>query len=120
MLTCRWLRALPILVLAWLTLAASNARAQTISVPALSNVGSGLQGAANTATLSTSQHGGKTVHVESDNPSVVLVAPNTTTAGAASFDVSRPQREHQRIIRHSGHGGHDRDRDGHGVGARIY
>ena len=90
MLTCRWLRALPILVLAWLTLAASNARAQTISVPALSNVGSGLQGAANTATLSTSQHGGKTVHVESDNPSVVLVAPNTTTAGAASFDVFVP------------------------------
>ncbi len=80
-----------ILVIAFLgTLAASNARAQTITVPVLSNVGSGLQGSANTATLSTSQHGGKTVHVESDNPSVVLVAPNISTAGGASFDVFVP------------------------------
>jgi hypothetical protein len=90
MLKCRWLRAFPILAVVWLTFAASNARAQTISVPVLSNVGSGLQGTANTAILSTSQHGGKTVHVESDNPSVVLVAPNISTAGSASFDVFVP------------------------------
>ncbi len=90
MLKRRWLRAFPIVALIWLTLAASNARAQTISVPALTNVGSGLQGAANTAVLSTAQHGGKTVHVESDNPSVVLVAPNISTTGAASFDVFVP------------------------------
>ena len=90
MLKCRVLRAFPIFVVVWLALAASNARAQTITVPALSNVGSGLQGGTNTATLSTSQHGGKTVHVESDNPSVVLVSPNTSTAGAVSFDVFVP------------------------------
>lgn len=90
MLKCRGLRAIPILAVVWFTLAASNARAQSISVPPLSNVGSGLQGNTLTASLSTSQHGGKTVHVESDNPSVVLVAPSITTAGAASFDVFLP------------------------------
>jgi len=72
------------------TLAASNARAQTINMPTLTNVGSGLQGTAVTASLSTSQHGGTTVHIESDNPSVVLVAPNISTAGATSFDVFVP------------------------------
>jgi L-cysteine desulfidase len=52
MLKCRWLRALPIFVVVWFSLAASNARAQSITVPALSNVGSGLQGSSNAATLS--------------------------------------------------------------------
>jgi hypothetical protein len=90
MLKCRLVRAFSIFAVVGLSLAATNARAQTISVPALSNVGSGLQSGGFFATLSTSQHGGKTVHVESDNPSVVLVSPNVSTAGAASFDVFVP------------------------------
>lgn len=73
------------------TLTASTAHAQTITMPvSLGTVGSGLQSTLFSATLSTTQHGGKTVHVESDNPSVVLVANNASTAGAASFDVFVP------------------------------
>lgn len=85
-------RPLSILLLLALgfVLTASGAIAQIITVPAISNVGSGLQGGTLTATLSVSQHGGKTVHVESDNPSVVLVSPNTNTTGTASFDVFIP------------------------------
>jgi hypothetical protein len=56
-----------------------------------STVGAGLQTGLNfTARLGTSQHGGRTVHVQSSDPTVALVAPDTTTVGTASFDVTVP------------------------------
>ena len=54
-----------------------------ITVNAIGDVGSGLQGSTSSAALSASQHGGVTVRVESDNPSVALVSPNASTAGTA-------------------------------------
>jgi len=90
MLKCRFLRAFSICAVIWSALAATNAGAQTISFATPGNVGSGLQGNAVGVSLSTGQHGGKTVHVESDDPSVVLVSPNSSTAGTASFDVFVP------------------------------
>ncbi|HKW12993.1 MAG TPA: FlgD immunoglobulin-like domain containing protein, partial [Candidatus Krumholzibacteria bacterium] len=59
----------------------------TISLNPLGTVGAGLQGQANSAFLSVSNHGGVTVHIASANPSVALVAPNASTAGSASIDV---------------------------------
>jgi hypothetical protein len=55
-----------------------------ISVPATSTVGSRLQ-TSYTASLGASQHGGVTVTVTSSAPGLVLVAPDSTTAGAPSF-----------------------------------
>ena len=57
----------------------------TIAVNAIGEVGAGLQGAVNSATLSAGQHGGVTVRVESSNPAVALVSTNSTTAGSAFF-----------------------------------
>ena len=44
-------------------------------------VGAGLQVGFLSAQLGGSQHGGVTVRIESDNPSLALVSPNNTTAG---------------------------------------
>lgn len=51
-------------------------------------IGAGLQ-AAYRVTLGAPQHGGVTVHIESDNSSVLL-SPNTTTAGTAAVDLVIP------------------------------
>ena len=66
----------------------------TVSAPAVTmigfpaTVGAGLQtGLSFTARLAASQHGGVTMHLESSNPAVALIAPNTTAAGSASLDV---------------------------------
>src|SRR5262249_22383716 len=59
-----------------------------VTMPSPLTVGAGLQTALQTATLGAAQHGGVSVHIASSNPSVALVAPNTTTAGAASIDVA--------------------------------
>ncbi len=53
-------------------------------------VGAGLQSFCCGARLEASNHGGVTLRVESDDPSRVLVAPNTSTAGAAFFEVFVP------------------------------
>ena len=59
-------------------------------------VGAGLQTNFNpfccvlAAVLGGAEHGGVTVHIESSNASVVVVAPDATTAGAAAIDVEVP------------------------------
>lgn len=52
-------------------------------------VGAGLQ-YARLGSLQASQHGGVTVRLTSSNPSVFLIAPNATSAGAAFIDVVVP------------------------------
>jgi hypothetical protein len=52
-------------------------------------VGAGLQYESH-ATLSTANHGGVTVHIESSNPAVALVAPDGLTPGAPFIDVFVP------------------------------
>jgi hypothetical protein len=46
------------------------------------DVGAGLQAGTFTARLGTSQHGGVTVRIESEDPSLVLIAPDNDSAGA--------------------------------------
>jgi hypothetical protein len=58
-----------------------------ITVPGLAAVGGGLQ-VAYIGTLGASNHGGVSVHVESSDPTRVLVAPNATTVGTTSIDVT--------------------------------
>jgi hypothetical protein len=52
-------------------------------------VGAGLEGTV-TLVLSGASHGGVTVHVASSDPSVLKLAPDATTAGAASIDMVFP------------------------------
>ena len=59
----------------------------TISMPAINNVGAGLMGSGQLATLSASQHGGVTMRVESLDSTTALVSPNLTTPGQRFFDV---------------------------------
>ncbi len=73
-----------------LSLATGLAQAQTISMPALSQVGSGLEVGAYNVTLSTGQHGGVTVHIESNDPSIARVSNALATVGTASYDVFLP------------------------------
>jgi hypothetical protein len=65
--------------------------AVTITVPGINvspvTVGSGLQ-IQSSGSLGASNHGGVTVRITSANPSLFLVAPNTTTAGASFIDVA--------------------------------
>ena len=68
--------------------ATATVNTPTITLPGLSSVGSGLQTGTATGQLGASAHGGVTVHLTSSDPSRVLLAPNGTTAGAASIDVS--------------------------------
>ena len=56
------------------------------SLPA--TVGAGLQESGYTARLGEAQHGGVTMRIESSNPGVVRVAPNTTTPGTAFIEVA--------------------------------
>ena len=58
--------------------------APSVSVPGNATVGAGLM-LSSSASLSSSQHGGVTVTVQSSNPSRVLVSPDSNTAGTASF-----------------------------------
>ena len=60
-----------------------------ISVTPTDTVGVGLQ-SANNATLGSSQHNGVTVTIASSDPSRVLVSPDATTAGTASFTRNLP------------------------------
>ncbi len=53
-------------------------------------VGAGLQSFCCGARLDASNHGGVTLRVESDDPSRVLVSPNTSTAGTAFIEVFLP------------------------------
>lgn len=71
-------------------LSATTATAQTISMPALSQVGAGLQIGSYTVTLSTGQHGGVTVHVATSDPALARVSNALATPGVASFDVFLP------------------------------
>ena len=59
-----------------------------ITIPGFGQVGGGLQRPL-TLSLGSANHGGVTVHLSS-NDSRVLLAPNATTVGAASIDVSIP------------------------------
>ncbi len=58
-----------------------------ISMPSPQTVGAGLQ-LSTSAALEGSQHGGVAVTVSSSAPGVLLVSPNATTAGTASFVVN--------------------------------
>jgi hypothetical protein len=68
----------------------------TVSTPGMTmfglprTVGAGLQEFCCTARLGASAHGGVTMHIESSDPSRVLLAPNTTTAGTMAIDVVVP------------------------------
>jgi hypothetical protein len=63
----------------------------TIAVSGLPRtVGAGLQSFCCSVTLSASQHGGVTVHVESTNAAVARVSPNPSTAGTEFIDVFVP------------------------------
>ena len=59
-----------------------------ITMPATQMVGGGLQTGSLQGSLGASNHGGVTVHVQSSDPSRVLLAPNATTPGAASIDIA--------------------------------
>ncbi len=59
----------------------------TILVNVIGDVGSGLQGGGSSATLSATQHGGVTVLVTSQSPSIALVSPNAATPGDTSFTI---------------------------------
>src|SRR5262245_50262289 len=69
---------------------AGSAAAQTIAMPVLPQVGAGLQIGSFSVTLSTSQHGGVTVHIESSDPAIARVSNALATVGTASFDVFLP------------------------------
>jgi hypothetical protein len=62
----------------------------TITAPGITigaaTVGTGLQRSAS-LNLATGNHGGVTVRITSANPDVLLVSPNSTTAGAAFIDI---------------------------------
>ena len=64
-----------------------NISSPGITMSATHTIGARLQ-STNSATLGASQHGGVTVTVTSSAPGVVLVAPNSTTAGAPSFPLT--------------------------------
>ena len=56
-----------------------------LNLPGL--VGGGLMTSGFTARLAESNHGGVTVRITSSNPDVLLVSPNTTTAGTPFVDI---------------------------------
>ena len=58
--------------------------AALISGPSPSTIGAGLM-IATAASLSAAQHGGRTVTIQSNDPTRILVSPDATTAGATSF-----------------------------------
>ena len=62
----------------------------SVSIPAITSsartVGAGLQ-RSSSASLGASNHGGVTVRITSSNPAVMLVSPNSTTAGTPFVDV---------------------------------
>ncbi len=62
----------------------------TISLPASAIVGAGLRTAAQTASLSASNHGGVTVRIESGDPLTCLISPDAATPGAPVIDVFVP------------------------------
>src|SRR6185436_19313968 len=62
-------------------------QAPGINLGAMGSIGGGLQIPAS-GTLGTANHGGVTVHLVSSDPSRVMLAPNTTTAGTASIDLT--------------------------------
>jgi hypothetical protein len=77
-----------------LTMSTTGVRPVTISGPVINGpgahiVGAGLQ-VSTGASLGASQHGGVTVTVQSDDPTRVLVSPDATTAGTASFTLNLP------------------------------
>ncbi len=59
---------------------------QGITVNAASTVGSGMV-VGSSGNLGASNHGGVTVHLVSSDSSIMLLAPNTTTAGTGSIDI---------------------------------
>ena len=66
----------------------SNPVITLFSLP--TTIGAGLQASGYTARLGISNHGGRTIHLESSDPSVVRLAPDGTTAGTASLDIAVP------------------------------
>ncbi|HET6348825.1 MAG TPA: hypothetical protein VFH88_07035, partial [Candidatus Krumholzibacteria bacterium] len=84
----RFLTGLSLLIVA---IAARPSHAQTISWVSLpADVGSGLQTPAVRARLSTSQHGGVTVRVESAEPALALISADELTPGATFVDIFVP------------------------------
>ena len=53
-------------------------------------VGAGLQTIYRVTLGGAADHGGVTVHIQSNNPGVALVAPDGTTPGSAAIDVTLP------------------------------
>jgi K319L-like, PKD domain/PKD domain len=78
---------------------ATTAAAKTVTVAAsplisflggLPTIGGGLQNGAYSATIPSQQQTDLVVHLVSDDPSLVLLAPNTIDAGLAAIDVTIP------------------------------
>jgi hypothetical protein len=59
----------------------------TMTLTNFGSLGSGLQNGTFSTSLETGNHGGVTVRVESANDSLVLIAPDRSTAGSAFIDV---------------------------------
>jgi hypothetical protein len=75
---------------------ANATRTVNVSAPSMTlfglvtDIGAGLQSTNRYAQLITGAHGGVTVHIESADPGVLLIAPDAATAGAAFQDVFVP------------------------------
>ena len=74
-----------------LTMTTNGVRHVSVVTPAITSgaaatIGAGLQ-VSHAATLGAAEHGGVGVTIASSAPSVVLVSPNTTTAGSGSIVV---------------------------------
>jgi uncharacterized repeat protein (TIGR01451 family) len=63
-----------------------------ITMPGATAVGASLA-VSTGVTLGSAQHGGVTVTIQSDTPSRVLVAPDSTTAGTASITINVPDNQ---------------------------
>ena len=58
-----------------------------ITMPNAPTIAGGLQNGTLQGSLGASIHGGVTVHLQSSDPSRILLAPNGTSLGAASLDI---------------------------------
>ena len=82
-------------------------------------MGSGLQVGASVS-LGTSTHGGKTVHVASANPAVLLVSPDATTPGTAFDRRSGARRDRLVQLLRAGSGAGGRHGHHHRLGAGAH
>ena len=76
-----------------LTMSTNGNRTVSVTTPGITInstgaiVGAGLQKGSSTATLAGPAHGGVTLRIASSDPTIALVSPNPSTAGAAFIDL---------------------------------